>query len=357
MGTETTNLDLFSAADERSIIPLMPDRHRQHDLFICDVADAVLKDMMAHMEHPFYSLSKKPETSVRRYEHNGNWIEITPSIKGLATIYDKDILIYCVSQIMAKLKNGEPVSPRVRISSRDLLIFTNRGTSGRDYMALVEALDRLEGTRIRTNIRSGDEEQLDGFGLIDASSIRRKHGLDGRLLWCEVKLSEWVFNAIRSQEVLTLHRDYFRLRKPIERRVYEIARKHCGQQDEWKIGLPTLLKKTGSQSPLKRFRQMIRDLAEYDHLPDYSVSYDAETDMVRFSNRGSMLASAEPAAWEGSLDPDALHDAKSAAPGWDVYMLEREWRCWLGDNEIEPKHPEKHFVKFCKSWYERRGHP
>ena len=43
------------------IVPLMPDRHPQHDLFICDVADAVLKDVMAHMEHPFYSLSKKPE--------------------------------------------------------------------------------------------------------------------------------------------------------------------------------------------------------------------------------------------------------------------------------------------------------
>jgi plasmid replication initiation protein len=335
----------------------MPDRHPQHDLFICDVADAVLKDVMAHMEHPFYSLSKKPETNIRRYEHKGNWIEITPSVKGLATIYDKDILIYCISQIMAKLKRNQPVSPRVRINSRDLLIFTNRGTSGRDYMALIEALDRLEGTRIRTNIRSGEEEQSDSFGLIDASSIRRKQGLDGRLLWCEVKLSDWVFNAIRDQEVLTLHRDYFRLRKPIERRVYEIARKHCGQQDEWKIGLANLLKKTGSQSPLKRFRQMLRDLANFDHLPDYSVSFDTEMDMVTFRNRGTMLITTSVVAWEGRLDPEALHDAKTVAPGWDIYVLEREWRSWLGENEIEPKHPARHFIKFCKSWYEKRGNP
>ena len=39
---------------------LLPERHPQYDLFICDVADAVLKDVMQHMEHPFYSLSKKP---------------------------------------------------------------------------------------------------------------------------------------------------------------------------------------------------------------------------------------------------------------------------------------------------------
>lgn len=347
MDTETTN-----------ILPaLLPERHPQPELFICDVADAVLKDMMANMEHPFYSLSKKPETAVRRYEHNGNWIEITPSVKGQATIYDKDILIYCISQIMARLKRGEPVSQRVRINSRELLMFTNRGTSGRDYTALVESLDRLEGTRIRTNVVTADEEQIDGFGLIDASAIRRKHGLDGRMLWCEVKLSDWVFNAIRAQEVLTLHRDYFRLRKPLERRVYEIARKHCGQQAEWRIGLATLLKKAGSQSPLKRFRQMIRHLAEYDHLPDYSVSIDLAGDMVTFRNRGSMPAASPSPAWEGSLDAEAYHDARQVAPGWDVYHLEAEWRRWLGENEIEPRHPARHFVRFCQSWFEKRGRP
>ena len=55
---------------------LVPDRYPQHDLFICDVADAVLKDVMVHMEHPFYSLSKKPETAIRRYEHNLSLIHI-----------------------------------------------------------------------------------------------------------------------------------------------------------------------------------------------------------------------------------------------------------------------------------------
>ena len=78
---------------------LLPERHPQHDLFVCDVADAVLKDDMASMEHPFYSLSKKPETNVRRYEQGCKWLEVVPSVKGLATIYDKDILIYCWMKI------------------------------------------------------------------------------------------------------------------------------------------------------------------------------------------------------------------------------------------------------------------
>ena len=95
------------------------------------------------------------------------------------------------SSIRLKCSSGEaeerrPVSPRVRINSRDLLIFANRGTAGKDYAPLIEAVDRLAGTRISTNIRTAEEEQYDTFGLIDAASIRREHGLDGHLLWCEV---------------------------------------------------------------------------------------------------------------------------------------------------------------------------
>lgn len=344
MVTDNTNL----------LAPLLPDRHPQHDLFICDVADAVLKDVMQHMEHPFYSLSKKPETSVKRYKNGDRWLEITPSIKGLATIYDKDILIYCISQIMAKLKRGEQVSPRVRINSHELLIFTNRGTSGREYQSLLDAMDRLEGTRIRTNIISGDEEQIDGFGLIDASSIRRKCGLDGRLLWCEIKLSDWVFNAIRNEEVLTLHRDYFRLRKPIERRVYEIARKHCGQQRSWRITLSKLLLKTGSQSPEKRFRQMVRQLVQHDHLPDYHVAFEEGEDMVVFTNRGTMASAPLLEGRVPALKAETYERAREAAPGWDVRYLEGEWRGWIVE---PPRDADAAFTGFCRKWFEKRGRP
>ena len=218
--------------EKKKLPALIPDRHPQLDLFLCDVADAVLKDIMPQMEHPFYSLSKKPEMNVRRYEHNGNWLEVIPSIKGLVTIYDKDILIYAISQIMAKLNKGEEVSRRVRINSREYLMFTNRKTSGREYLALIDSLERLRGTTIKTNIVTGDEEQTDIFGLIDAAAVKRKHGLDGRLQWCEIVISDWVFNAIRAKEVLTLSPKYFRLRRPIERRIYELARKHCGNKEQ-----------------------------------------------------------------------------------------------------------------------------
>ena len=86
--------------------PLLPDRHPIQDFFICDVTDAIPKDDMGSMEHPIFSLSTKPDRSVREYEHNGVKITITPSVLGLATIHDKDILIYCISQLVAKMNAG-----------------------------------------------------------------------------------------------------------------------------------------------------------------------------------------------------------------------------------------------------------
>jgi len=336
----------MAAATENQLIP---EKYPQGDLFICDVADAVLKDIMPQMEHPFYSLSKKPDTAIRRYEHNGNWLEITPSVKGLATIYDKDILIYCISQIMAKINNGEEVSQRVRINSADLLRFTNRGTAGKDYTALSNALRRLGGTRITTNIRTGDEEEQSEFGLIDGSTIRRKHGLDGRLLWCEVSLSNWVFNAIRANEVLTLHRDYFRLRKPLERRIYEVARKHCGQKAEWKISLNLLLKKSGSQSTVYKFKELLLEIVKNDHLPDYRLSFNAQHSMVLFSNRNTMPLDRDK-LWDGSISADAFEKVSALRlRSIDKYALEQEFRAWIAAKGINPKNPDAMFVKFAKT--------
>lgn len=336
---------------------LSPARHTGKDLFICDVADAVLKDLIPQMEHPFYSLSKKPETSIRRYEHNGNWLQIVPSVKGLATIYDKDILIYCVSQLMEKLKRGEAVGPRIEITSYDLLVFTNRGRGGKDYEALCEAIDRLAGTRITTNIRTGDEEQTDSFGLIDAASIRRKHGFDGRLVSLEIKLSDWVFNAIQSKEVLSLHPDYFRLGKPLERRVYELARKHCGRQPSWLISLELLFKKSGSQGNVRRFRLMVKNIARHNHLPDYGLTYDEVSDQVTFYPKESWWDKT-PVASDGEtlapLPEGSYDDARQAAPGYDVHALESEWREWWASSG-KPK-LENHaaaFVGFCRHRHRR----
>jgi plasmid replication initiation protein len=151
----------------------------------------------------------------------------------------------------------------VRFRAFDMLVATNRNTAGSGYAQLKAALERLAGTRISTNIVTGGQEVFRTFGLIESAEVVRETR-DGRMQEVEVKLSDWVFNAIRSKEVLTLHRDYFRLRKPLERRIYEIARKHCGAQKEWRISLSLLQKKCGSNSTLREFRRLVMNIIRED---------------------------------------------------------------------------------------------
>src|SRR3546814_16833186 len=84
-----------SAVDGDDRTPLLPVRHPNQDLFICAVLDAIPKDDMASMDHPVLSLSPKPDNRTRRYQHNGNHIEMIPSAQGLAQTHTKTQLNHC----------------------------------------------------------------------------------------------------------------------------------------------------------------------------------------------------------------------------------------------------------------------
>ena len=264
---------------------LAPDRHPNRDFFVADILDWALKDDRASMEHPFFSLSKNPDIRIRRYEHNGNSITIIPSALGIATIWDKDILIYAISQLVEGMNQGRRVSRTVRLKAYDLLVATNRHTSGHNYELLVEAFRRLAGTRIETDIRTDGQRERRGFGLIEEWHIVEKSPADDRMVAIELTLSEWLYRAVTAREVLTLSREYFRLDGGLERRLYELARKHCGQQANWIVGLDLLHKKSGSSAVLWKFRQLMKQVAADNRLPEYALTYKAETDQVMFTRR------------------------------------------------------------------------
>jgi plasmid replication initiation protein len=355
VGEITKELDLQEV--DRS--PLLPDRRANSDMFVCDVFDAAPKGDMASMQHPIFSLSTKPDRRVRRYEHGGSFVEVRPSSEGLATVHDRDVLIYCISQIIGALNEGKSVSQTLRLTAYDLLTATNRMTDGRGYDGLKAALRRLQGTQIETNIITGGEEQLEIFSLIDRAKIIRETR-DGRMQEVEIKLSDWVFNAIRAKEVLTLHRDYFRLRKPLERRMYELARKHCGQQGSWAISLELLQKKCGSNSTSKEFRRLVKTIVtqdeEHGHFPDYAVTM---TDYaVQFINRRAAKAKVKAVTGDlfirnPAVSENGLAKARKAAPGYDIHGLYHEWVSWWRDRgSQELKSPDAAFVNFCRKRHE-----
>ncbi len=312
----------------------------QGDFFVCDILAAMPKHDLASMEHPLFSLSTRPDRRILDYTHNDTRIVITPSVKGRATIFDADILIFCISQLVAALNAGREVARTLTLTAHDLMLATGRDTSGDGYKRLRDAFERLAGTRITTNIVTGETEVTSGFGLIESWEIVRRTRA-GRMVSVSVTLSDWIYRAVLARSVLTLSRDYFGLRKPLERRLYELARKHCGRQAVWPVSLEVLLKKTGSASPRRVFRAMLREIAARDPLPDYTLSEQAD-DLWRIRPRRL----AEEAAGAGPvLKPATLDQARALAPGWDPYGLEAEWReMWHRSGRPPLRSPDRAFL-------------
>lgn len=290
-----------------------PNSPKNNEFYDCDVFDALrdpFKDDLASMEHPFYSLSKVNEHRTLVYEHNDCKIKIEPGKHGLPTILDKDIMVYLTSALMRAKNRGEPLSKTIRFTIYDYLKSTSKTIGGSQYKQLEEGLVRLRGVSIQTNIKTNGTEIIKGFGVIDSWEII-KQDKDKKAIAIEVQLSDWCFNSILGNEVLTIDKDYFKLGKPTDKRLYELARKHCGNQAAWQIKLETLKEKLGTTSPIRTLRFNIKKIAGTNHLPEYNVFL--EDDLVTFTRKYPPKEPAKPAPLPVHVSKSAI--AKAARPG------------------------------------------
>ena len=336
---------------------LLPDRHPNRDFFILDVSDAAPKDDMASMEHPVFSLSVKPDMRELEYSHEGKRVIVVPSGKGLATIMDKDLVLYCISKLVHQLNAGEEISPWVELTTHEAMVATNWRTNRESYQRFEDALDRLRGTTIKTDIPTGDHRQTRGFGLIDEYEITRRNedgetSVFGRMTKVRVKLSDWTFRAVEGMEVLTINPQYFRLRRPLERRIYELARKHVGDQGHaFKIGLDKLQRKVGSNSPSKKFKFFVKQIAQDGHIPDYDIEIQGSNVVFTAKRQGFSKRQSEMEFGLPDVPPPALLDkARRAAPGGDVYALYRDWKRFAQSQKEPPRSADAAFIGFCKKW-------
>jgi len=334
-------------------------KHPQGDLFVIDALDVAIKDDLASMEHPFYSLSKNPVKDIEPYSHNGMSIEFRPSYKGFPTIYDKDLIIYAISHVIASLEDGQEPPDKVAFDPYDFLIFTERSTGGRAYDSLCDSVERLKGSYFKTNVRINGLIIDEWRGIVDGAKITTDEKTK-KPKKIEIELSDMVMETIRNRSVLTLNKDYFRLKKPIERRVYELARKHLGtEKSHWSPYVKTLHTKSGSKAELKEFRRSIKELVESNHLPDFYMELDPENDQVTFRPRGQYTKAFAPETPElPPLATWAYEKAKPHLPNrMSVYEAESDWReHWFKSGSLKLENHNAAFIGWCKKLHaESRG--
>ncbi|MFG1433337.1 replication initiator protein A [Xanthobacter sp. V2C-8] len=261
----------------------MAVRHRslsergQLDLFRALPGDFAPRDAQDLMAYPFFSLSKSHRVAPIDFV-SGNVtirVEAVPD-HGMATIWDADILIWAASQIVEARDAGLRTSRLMAATPYEILTFTGRGTSLRDYQRLKAALDRLQSTTVSTTIRQPAEGRRHRFSWINEWQERTDRS--GRPDGLELIVPDWFYRAVLDDAlVLTIDRAYFDLTGGLDRWLYRIVRKHGGRQrGGWRFDFRHLHQKSGSLSPFKRFAFELRDIIRRQPLPGYTLFLETE---------------------------------------------------------------------------------
>ena len=250
-----------------------PARIPQGELFLLDSPlYGEIRGERSLMAFPFFALSKNAWMKPLSYQTETVTIEVRPSASGVATIYDKEIVLYIASLMAAKLEAGEDVAQDFVFTAHDLFSVTGSNHSARSYGRLSEALERLQGTQIKTNIEAGGEGEEGFFSWLSEAKLHYNKTRAGerRLKAVKVRLCDWLFRAILlDRPVLDYAAASFQL-GPIERRIYEVARS-TGDGDGFEIDLATFRLQIGYQNPLANFRAALRQIAGADTIPDYRL--------------------------------------------------------------------------------------
>ncbi|MHB8286140.1 MAG: replication initiator protein A [Caulobacteraceae bacterium] len=262
--------------------PETKEPDEQVDLFLETIVDTPLRDDRALMEFPFFSLTKRPQMKPLVFERDDVKITVSPGPRGTASVWDRDVLVYAASKVNERLERGEKVSRTVSFVAHDFLKMTHRGTNRGSYELLKDALFRLRSTTVETTITSGGQRNHRGFGWIDTFEIVEDERPDGsrRMRAVEITLSDWMYRALtKERRVLSISPEYFKLDGGLERRLYQLARKHVGRQRQWKIGLALLAQKVGSAQELRFFKRDLKRIIEQDNIPDYRFSVNGESNI------------------------------------------------------------------------------
>lgn len=370
------------------------DKNEQIDLFLPYLADLNLRDQREVMERPFFSLAKSKRLKPIDYTSPDGKTFVHVSANpdyGMATIWDADILIYCASVLNdLKQRRVNEIPRTLKIMPYDLLRSIGRPISGRSYELLGGALDRLQSTTIKTNIRAEKRFEatfswLDNWSqLVDAKTERSK-GLS-------ISLSSWFYDGVlMNGGVLSIDRAYFDITGGRERWLYKVARKHAGGAgpEGFAIALPTLFDKSGAEGQYRRFKFEISAIVRRNDLPGFDLRLaDAVTsrepllimarrqENLAGEQRGERLGTvntsekvnvpqttAKAKAIDRSDEPrnyltdETLSYLRTHFRGWDFQALHAEFRNWLSEqSDRSPERYQSAFIGFVKRYHEKNRH-
>jgi plasmid replication initiation protein len=273
------------AAPEKPTLRRPPEDDAQADFFVPALYDVAGKENRSTMDVAVFRLSKRDirAGAMIRYELSDGYVEVMSGLKGMASVWDYDIVLMAISQLTEAMNRyraglGEKPGRRFRPHVSEILKFCRKGDGGKQSETIEAALDRLKNTTIKI-VRHGTSStgrpmrEVEAEGLIN--NYRATSFTDnGKLQTVEIELPNWIYREVaeaKTPDVLTVHRDYFLIEQGIARFLYRLARRAAGKgQARWSFR--TIFEHSGSTGTLKKFTFLIRGLIEANDLPEYNLT-------------------------------------------------------------------------------------
>lgn len=251
----------------------IPEEYKQLDFFSGNLVDIASRDKRETMNKPFFALSPKQHEPIEYTSPSMNITVSGAKPYGVASIKDKDILIWIISQMVERRDRGEKVEQKIRFSVYECLRGIYRDRGGRQYKLFEQAMLRLATTSIVVTAKNPETGQKRATSPFHWLYYRLIYDEKGKPDSVEAVVPDWVYNGIMKQgNVLTLDKRYLLLSSNLERALYEIARVHCGSKNkQWKFRMRELYERTGSRSKFAHFARDVRKCVERDRLPEYCM--------------------------------------------------------------------------------------
>lgn len=266
------------------------------DLFVSSVSDINAKSAQDLMARNWFSLAKHRQTAIE-HRIGKDYIRVTGNKKfgGIANIWDHDIIIFLISQIIkVRDYDGTRAARRIRFTFYDYLKFKGRTKNvGVAYDNFFNALMRLQSTFVETSLSGTQANHFWRFNWI--TEVRRvEYGDDDQTksrAEFEVVVAEWLFEvAVKNNMILTLNHDYFRIRSSLERFLYLFARKEAGNQRKgWVESFENLHRKSASENTLRYFKRDVKKVLARTNGEILDYTFTIDEDKIHIKRKSKSL--------------------------------------------------------------------
>ncbi|OQY41385.1 MAG: hypothetical protein B6242_17495 [Anaerolineaceae bacterium 4572_78] len=260
------------------IQPYLSPEGEQLPLFNPTLYDIAIKDYFHIMDVAVFRLSKRyhQKKETIRYDLSDGYVEVSSGETGMASIWDYDILLMAISQVtesynLYKKGRGKMPGKTMRLELKDIFKFCRRTPGGKQKDNLVSAVKRLNTTHVHIERNIGGKILDVGENLISRYAVISDD--KGSVKGIEIEIPSLMYYKIVNTDtpaILTLHPDFHRINTAFGRFVYRLARRVAGKKSATYL-FSTLYERSGSKSPIREFRRMLRKLIKKNVLPEYDL--------------------------------------------------------------------------------------